>query len=81
MKFADFVCQDAIRSQLAAEDKEAVIRELVGALVAAGEDYERLSLPLRMVVKAVAKEEEGDHRDWDEIRRWATGLRSSLLSR
>ena len=52
-----------------------------GALVASGEDYERLSLPLRMVVKAVAKEEEGDHRDWDEIRRWATGLRSSLLSR
>jgi menaquinone-dependent protoporphyrinogen oxidase len=51
-----------------------------GAVVAEGESYEKLSLPLRMVVKAVG-EEAGDYRDWDAIRHWATGLRSVLLSR
>ena len=37
MKFADFVCTGAIRPQLAAEDKSAVIAELVGSLVDAGQ--------------------------------------------
>jgi PTS system fructose-specific IIA component/PTS system nitrogen regulatory IIA component len=37
MKFHDFVRVEAIRSELAAEDKEGVIRELVEALVTAGE--------------------------------------------
>jgi PTS system fructose-specific IIA component/PTS system nitrogen regulatory IIA component len=36
MKFADFVCHEAITASLESEDKEAVIRELVGALVSAG---------------------------------------------
>lgn len=37
MKFADFVCKNAICPDVAATDKPAVIRELVQALVDAGE--------------------------------------------
>jgi PTS system fructose-specific IIA component/PTS system nitrogen regulatory IIA component len=36
MKFADFICKEAISAQLTTDDKESVIGELVGALVAAG---------------------------------------------
>jgi PTS system fructose-specific IIA component/PTS system nitrogen regulatory IIA component len=36
MKFAEFVCTDAIRAQLLAVDKQGVIREMVQALVDAG---------------------------------------------
>jgi PTS system fructose-specific IIA component/PTS system nitrogen regulatory IIA component len=36
MKFADFICTDAIRLQLNSEDKESVILEMVDALVEAG---------------------------------------------
>lgn len=55
MKFADFVSADAIRADLQAEDKEGVIREMVSALVEAGQvsqdDYES-------IVKAILKREE-----------------------
>ena len=37
MKFADFITKDAIRAELTAESKEAVIQELVQALLDAGE--------------------------------------------
>ena len=37
MKFADFVCSSAIRPQLQSDDKSAVIKELVSALVDAGQ--------------------------------------------
>ena len=37
MKFADFITKDAIRAELKAESKEAVIKELVQALLDAGE--------------------------------------------
>ena len=55
MKFADFICQDAIRAELAADDKEAVIRDLVGALVEGGRvsDADRED-----IVKAIIKREE-----------------------
>ena len=55
MKFSDFVNSNAIRAELAAEDKEEVIQELVGALVAAGaiEADERDG-----IVKAILKREE-----------------------
>lgn len=36
MKFADFVCEEAINANLKSDDKESVIRELVAALVGAG---------------------------------------------
>jgi PTS system fructose-specific IIA component/PTS system nitrogen regulatory IIA component len=55
MKFADFVCVDAIKADLAAEDKEGVIRELAGALVAAGEIAEE---DLESIVGAILKREE-----------------------
>jgi PTS system fructose-specific IIA component/PTS system nitrogen regulatory IIA component len=55
MKFADFVSLDAIKAQLAARDKEGVIRELAGALVAAGEIAEE---DLEGIVGAILKREE-----------------------
>ena len=55
MKFADFVNSGAIRADLAAEDKEEVIRELAGALVSAGAISED---DLEGIVKAVMKREE-----------------------
>lgn len=55
MKFADFVSVDAIRAELVSEDKEAVIRELIGALIDAGQidagDKED-------IVRAIMKREE-----------------------
>ena len=37
MKFSDFVCNEAINTDLASEDKQSVIRELVDSLVTAKE--------------------------------------------
>lgn len=55
MKFSDFVVEKAICADLAAEDKEGVIEELVGALVTAGaiQASERDS-----IVKCIMKREE-----------------------
>jgi len=55
MKFADFVCREAIRADLAAQDKEGVIREMVQALLDAGkiDPDEQES-----IVKAILKREE-----------------------
>jgi PTS system nitrogen regulatory IIA component len=55
MKFADFICNDAICAQLAAEDKETVIQELVGSLVAAGKVTED---DRESIIGAVMKREE-----------------------
>jgi PTS system fructose-specific IIA component/PTS system nitrogen regulatory IIA component len=55
MKFADFVCTEAVQAQLVAEDKESVIREMVGALVKAGKIAEEDS---DSIVKAIMKREE-----------------------
>ena len=55
MKFADFVCYDAIRATITAEDKEGVIREMVQALLDAGaisaDEQES-------IIKAILKREE-----------------------
>jgi mannitol/fructose-specific phosphotransferase system IIA component (Ntr-type) len=55
MKFADFICRDAILAKLNALDKEGAIREMVQALCKAGkvekEEYES-------IVKAILKREE-----------------------
>src|SRR5687767_15871676 len=55
MKFGDFVCVEAIRAELSAEDKETVIQELVGSLVTAAQiaPEEKDS-----IVKAIMKREE-----------------------
>ncbi len=55
MKFADFVSRDAIRAQLSATDKEGTIREMVQALLDAGEiDAGEFA----SIVKAILKREE-----------------------
>ncbi len=55
MKFADFICREAILAQLAAQDKEGAVREMVQALCRAGkvetEEFES-------IVKAILKREE-----------------------
>ena len=55
MKFADFVSRDAIKADLAADDKQSVIREMVQALLGASkiapEEFES-------IVKAIMKREE-----------------------
>ena len=55
MKFADFVCREAIRADLQADDKEGVIREMAQALLDAeaipADQYES-------IVKAILNREE-----------------------
>jgi fructose-specific phosphotransferase system IIA component len=55
MKFADFISRDAIRAELTAEDKEAVIREMVQSLVTAGKIE---TGEAENIVKAILKREE-----------------------
>ena len=55
MKFNDFVSVEAIRADLAAEDKESVIRELVTALVDSAQIKEDEQ---DSIVKAIMKREE-----------------------
>jgi fructose-specific phosphotransferase system IIA component len=55
MKFSDFICREAIRTQLEADEKQAVIRAMVTSLVEAkrinSKDYES-------IVEAILKREE-----------------------
>ncbi len=55
MKFADFVSREAVRADLTADDKEAVIREMAQALLDAGKiapaEYEG-------IIRAILKREE-----------------------
>jgi fructose-specific phosphotransferase system IIA component len=55
MKFADFICGEAISANLAADDKEAVIAEIVQSLVTAGKisDDDKSG-----IISAVMKREE-----------------------
>ena len=55
MKFADFICKDAISAALTADDKESVIQELVGSLVSAGKVAED---DRESIIGAVMKREE-----------------------
>lgn len=55
MKFADFINSDAIRAELTADDKDSVIREMAGALAAAGAIEES---ELDSIVKAILRREE-----------------------
>jgi PTS system fructose-specific IIA component/PTS system nitrogen regulatory IIA component len=55
MKFADFICHDAILAQLAATDKESVIREMVQSLCSAGQVEAEEA---ESIVKAILKREE-----------------------
>ncbi len=53
---------------------EPVDRDLFGGVM----NYARLPLVLRLMIKLM-KKPEGDWRDWDAIRTWATNLRPMLL--
>jgi len=55
MKFADFICEEAITAQLAAEDKESVIVEMVESLVNVNRVPED---DQDSIVKAIMKREE-----------------------
>lgn len=55
MKFADFVCVDAIKAKLASSDKPSVVKELVESLVAAGVVT---ATEQEGIVKAIMKREE-----------------------
>ncbi len=55
MKFADFVCREAIRANLQTHEKEDVIREMTQALLQAGEILED---EFEGIVKAILKREE-----------------------
>ncbi len=46
MKFDDFVCTEAIRSELLAADKQAVIHEMAQALLDAGQMAEKDYQPI-----------------------------------
>ncbi|MGD1993022.1 MAG: flavodoxin domain-containing protein [Anaerolineae bacterium] len=48
-----------------------------GTVLTEGAEYERMALPMQMVLKAVG--EEGDHRDWERIRSWTERVRPRLL--
>ena len=58
------------------------VREIVQpvdvGLFAGAMNYSKLSIPFRLIIKAM-KVPEGDFRDWDGIRAWATNLRPMLL--
>jgi len=55
MKFADFVCREAVRADLAAVEKEGVIREMAQALL----DAEKIAKnEYESIVKAILKREE-----------------------
>ena len=49
-------------------------------MFAGGVDMEKLGFPFRMILKAM-KSPEGDFRDWDAIRAWATGVLPKLTGR
>jgi PTS system fructose-specific IIA component/PTS system nitrogen regulatory IIA component len=55
VKFDDFVCKEAIRASLEAQDKESAITELVGALIQAGQIQEAEK---ESIVRAIMKREE-----------------------
>jgi mannitol/fructose-specific phosphotransferase system IIA component (Ntr-type) len=55
MKFADFICREAVIAQLSAQDKEGAIREMVQALCRAGKVDQQ---QFESIVKAILKREE-----------------------
>jgi PTS system fructose-specific IIA component/PTS system nitrogen regulatory IIA component len=55
MKFADFVSREAVRADLAADDKESVIREIAQALLDAGKVS---ASEFDGIVKAILKRED-----------------------
>ena len=55
MKFSDFICKEAIRTHLEADEKEAVIRAMATSLLEAGKIKEQ---DFESIVEAILKREE-----------------------
>jgi PTS system fructose-specific IIA component/PTS system nitrogen regulatory IIA component len=55
MKFSDFICRDAIRTNLEADSKEEVIRTMTASLVEAGKIRQE---QLASIVEAILRREE-----------------------
>ena len=55
MKFSDFICREAIRTNLQAEEKKAVIRAMATSLLEAGKINEK---DFDSIVEAILKREE-----------------------
>src|ERR1044072_8530306 len=55
MKFSDFICGDAIRTNLEASEKKAVIRAMATSLLEAGKIQEK---DYESIVEAILKREE-----------------------
>jgi len=55
MKFAEFICNDAIMADLQAQDKEGAIREMVQSLLDAGKIEES---EMESIIQALLKREE-----------------------
>ena len=55
MKFADFICRDAIRTNLEADSKEEVIRTMTASLVEAGKIRQE---QLESIIEAILRREE-----------------------
>lgn len=55
MKFSDFICQDAIRTHLEADEKEAAIRSMTTSLLEAGRIQQK---DFESIVEAILKREE-----------------------
>ncbi len=55
MKFADFICREAVRAEMQAVDKEGAVREMVQALSEAGQFPPDQA---ESIVKAILKREE-----------------------
>ena len=77
--------EDTEENRRAAEAYLDAVREKVPqvesvgvGLFAGAVNYKKLSLPMRLVMKAM-KSPEGDFRDWEAIRAWAAELPPALL--
>jgi fructose-specific phosphotransferase system IIA component len=55
MKFSDFICKDAVRTQLEADEKKSVIRAMATSLVEAGKIHQD---DFESIVEAILKREE-----------------------
>lgn len=66
---------DALRKK-APQVQPVGVGLFAGAVLTEGPAYKKLSLLMRLVVKAMKAQ---DYRDWEAIRAWATGIRPALL--
>jgi len=62
----------------AVREKVPQVQPVDVGLFAGAMDFKKLPLMMRLLMKAM-NSEEGDFRDWEAIRAWATGVRLALL--